>query len=387
MKKPTLIVRTVAMGLAWFALVFIQALPIGVAEGQAPAATQVPAAKRMPSAGTVIESKVHSSALMGNLLKDSADRNVTVYLPPGYAKTAKRYPVIYLLHGYEDTNAGWTRGDWANVPKIFDRLISAGKIKSMIVVMPDGSNKFDGSFYTNSVTTGNWEDFVTQDLVKAIDTKYRTLARASARGIAGHSMGGYGALKLAMKHPEVYGAVYGMSACCMEWGEDLSLANPAWDKTLNFRGMEDFEAAHKVINSKASNQEQFVAFFSMAFVALSAAWSPNPQRPPFFADFPVEGHGSSRKPVEAIQAKWSANMVVPMAGRYRSNLLQLRGIAFDVGAQDEFAHIIAGARDFDKELSQNKITHEFETYQGNHGNKIGERLENKVFPFFSKMLQ
>jgi len=79
-------------------------------------------------------------------------------------------------------------------------------------------------------------------------------------------------------------------------------------------------------------------------------------------------------------------MVVPMANQYRSSLLRLRAIAFNLGAQDEFAHIVSSARDFDKELSQNKIAHEF-TYPGDHTSKIGERLETKVFPFFSRTLQ
>jgi S-formylglutathione hydrolase FrmB len=327
---------------------------------------------------SLIQIKIHSSALEGNLLRDSADRNVAIYLPPGYARGAMRYSVIYLLHGYQSTNKDWTDSDSANVPKILDSLIVAGKIRPMIVVMPDGSNKFAGSFYTNSVATGNWEDFVTQDLVKYVDANYRTAARPSSRGIAGHSMGGYGALRLAMKHPDIYGAVYSLSACCMEWGDDLSLANPAWDKTLEFRSMDDFTAANK--------SSEPAAFFSMVFVALGAAWSPDPQRPPFYTDFPVDGRNGSRKPVEAQQARWSANMIVPMMSQYRSNLARLKGIAFDVGTQDEFAHIVAGARDFDKLLSANGINHEFSEYEGDHMNRIGERIESKVLPFFSSCL-
>ena len=101
-----------------------------------------------------------------------------------------------------------------------------------------------------------------------------------------------------MKHPEIFGAIYGLSACCMEWGVDLSPANPGWDKTLDFRDADDFVAAHKFLDSLKSDQEQFfVAFFPLVFTAMSVAWSPDPERPPFFADFPVEGRGASRKPV------------------------------------------------------------------------------------------
>ncbi len=375
MKHLTLRTRIAAVSLICCALILTSTLR--PSEGVA----------QPPAQGVVVETKVHSPALEGNLLRDSADRNVTVYLPPGYAKGARRYSVIYLLHGYLSTNKSWTTSDWANVPKILDHLIVGGKIRPMIVVMPDGFNKFAGAFYTNSVITGNWEDFVTQDLVKYVDANYRTFARPSSRGIAGHSMGGYGALKLAMKHPDIYGAVYGLSACCMEWGDDLSAANPAWDKTLEFRSMDDFTTASKVLADGPQGPDSFVSFFSMVFVAFGAAWSPDPERPPFYTDFPVDGRDGLRKPVEAQQARWSANMIVPMMSQYRSNLARLKGVAFDVGTQDEFAHIVAGAHDFDKLLNSNGIDHEFSEYEGNHGNRIGERIETKLLPFFSRRLE
>ena len=82
----------------------------------------------------------------------------------------------------------------------------------MIIVLPSTYNKYAGSWYTNSTLTGNWKDFITLDLVDYIDNNYRTIASVGSRGIAGHSMGGYGALKLAMSHPDIYSAVFGLSA-------------------------------------------------------------------------------------------------------------------------------------------------------------------------------
>jgi S-formylglutathione hydrolase len=337
--------------------------------------------------GTVVKETVHSRSLEGNLLGDSPDRAVSVYLPPGYQNNASRYLVVYLLNGWGDTDRTWIEGDWANVPKIMDRLISSGKIRDIIVVMPDGSNRYGGSFYTNSVTTGNWEDFVTYDLVVFIDGKYRTLSRPGSRGIAGHSSGGHGALKLAMKHPDLYGAVYGISPCCMEWGNDVSLTNGAWEKTLGFGTLDDFAEARKALDQAGTGDDFYTLFFPVVFVALSASWSPNPDRPLFFVDFPVEGHGSARKPLTLTQAAWSANMPVAMLGQYRSNLARLVGIAFDVGLQDESQDIVTGARDFSRMLTRNGIHHEFEEYEGTHGDKVGQRLETKVLPFFSRVLE
>lgn len=324
----------------------------------------------------IVEETIHSRALEGNLAGDSPDRRVYVYLPPDYRQAwTRRYPVIYLLHGYQGSYRQWMAGgkEW-NILDVMDNLIVQGKVREMIIVMPDANNRYGGSFYTNSVTTGNWEDFLTTDLVKHIDAKYRTLARAASRGIAGHSMGGYGAIKLGMKHPEIFGAVYGLSSCCLGWGGDLSADNHAWDTTLSFRVLTDLEPNDDI-------------YLAQAFMGLSAAWSPNPASPPFFVDYLVAGKGSIRKTNESVYARWSANMPLAMVDQYRSNLGHLRGIAFDVGTQDQFAHIPLTSRALSQALRQNKINHTFKEYEGDHNNRVPERIGTEMLPFFSRTLQ
>lgn len=322
---------------------------------------------------TLVHDTVHSAALEKNLLGDSPKRSVYVYLPPSYKKTvASRYPTIYLLHGFKTSNKQWRADGDVNIRKIMDDLIATGKIGEMILVMPDSSNKYGGSVYTNSVTTGNWEDFLTQDLIHYIDTKYRTKSQAASRGIAGHSMGGYGAIKLGMKYPDIYGAVYALSACCLGWGTDFSPKNAAWDATLAFNTMKDLRTAR---------------FYPLVFMALSAAWSPNPDHPPFFVDFLVNKRDGTRQPVADVQAKWSTNMPLEMVERYKSNLGQLRGIAFDVGTQDASPHIPAGARAFSRSLRRNGIQHVYEEYEGDHSNRIGKRIQTNLVPFFSRVLE
>ncbi len=335
------------------------------------------------AAGTVVNETVHSAALEGNLLGNSPDRNVTIYLPPGYAKGTTRYPVVYLLHGFLGTNKAWTNeAQWADAPKAMDRLIAAGKIREMIVVMPDGSNKLLGSFFTNSLATGNWEDFITQDLRRYVDSKYRTIPLARARGIAGHSMGGYGAIKLAMKHPEIYGAVYGLSACCLELGDTFSAKNTAWEKALSFKTVEDVSAAFAEWG-KTRGQGSPDLFPALVYTALAGAWSPNPARPPLYLDFPVEQRDGARVPVESIAAAWQANMPIPMLGQFRSSLAQLHAIAFDVGRQDG---LINDNRHLDQALTRNNIPHQYEEYEGDHVHGIATRTETKVLPFFSRAL-
>jgi enterochelin esterase-like enzyme len=95
--------------------------------------------------------------------------------------------------------------------EVLDYAINEKRIRPFILVISDQRTTYDGSFYSNSELFGNWEDFTVEDLVKYMDNNYKTLASATSRGITGHSMGGYGALKLAMKHPEVFGSVYALS--------------------------------------------------------------------------------------------------------------------------------------------------------------------------------
>src|SRR5687768_15690115 len=172
-----------------------------------------------PQKGTVERLKVHGKGLEGNLAGDSPDREVSVYLPPSYkANPKRRYPVVYLLHGFTDSDAklyGFEK-HWMNLPEVLDKAFGKDKKPEMIFVTPNAFTRFQGSMYSSSVTTGNWEDYVAKELVAYIDKNYRTIPRAASRGLAGHSMGGYGALRIGQKYPEVFSSLYLLSPCCLE---------------------------------------------------------------------------------------------------------------------------------------------------------------------------
>ena len=171
--------------------------------------------------GTKERVKVHSKALEGNLIGDPADRDVTVYLPPSYqSNPEKRFPVLYMLHGFTDNDSQWFGWEkhWINLQHVIEQSLAEGLSQEMIVVMPNAYNKFKGSMYASSVTIGDWETFVTQELVRYVDANYRTIPTKESRGLAGHSMGGYGTLRLGMKNPDVYSAIYALSPCCMDGG-------------------------------------------------------------------------------------------------------------------------------------------------------------------------
>jgi enterochelin esterase-like enzyme len=323
--------------------------------------------------GKIINDEMHAVSLEGNLISDSPKRSVLVYLPPNYDKQSEvRYPVVYFLHGFAPVaNKTWiieNEGLRMNISAMMDKLIAEQKVRPMILVMPDGSNKFSGSFYTNSVTTGNWEDFITRDLVSFIDKKYRTMPNAASRGIVGHSMGGYGAIKLAMKNPDIYGAVYATSPCCLDAYPSLVTPDESMVEASNIKSWEEIKKA---------------GFFARTFLASAAAFSPNPAKPLFFADFPVKKKGEPDASAEQAQARWLANTPMWMIDQYRGNLTRLRGFAFDVGTKED---LLDSVREFSAVLKRNKIQHIFEEFDGDHTDKTAERIETRIMPFFSRTL-
>jgi S-formylglutathione hydrolase len=317
------------------------------------------------SHGTVQRIHVHGKGLEGNLEGDSPDRDVAVYLPPSYdTARARRYPVLYLLHGFTDDVDHWwgVKQHFVNVPAIVDKALAGGATREMIVVMPNAYTQYQGSMYSNSATTGDWEDFVAAELVTYMDSQYRTIPNAASRGLSGHSMGGYGAMRIGMKHPEVFSSVYLLSPCCMA------------ASTTGGRGMAAAEAVHNPEDAAKTD------FGTKAALASAAAWSPNPKNPPLFFDLPSK-NGEVQP---AIVAKWAANAPLAMIDQYIVNLRKLHAFGFDAGAQD--VAIAATIKSLDEILNEYGVRHTFEIYQGTHTSGVAERLETKTLPFFSNNL-
>jgi enterochelin esterase-like enzyme len=278
-------------------------------------------------AGTLQRIKVHGKSLEGNLEGETADPDVSIYLPPGYNTSRNtRYPVVYLLHGYSGTDATWT-GRIANVPQAMERAIASKTAREMIIVMPNAYTKYGGSMYSNSVTTGDWESYIAEDLVAYVDSHYRTIPDREGRGQGNRGEGGRGD---GAREDGARGANRG-------------------------RGFGN-------VNS-----------------ALAAAWSPNPKNPPDYFDLPVK----DGQPQPLIVAKWYANAPLVMVDQYVPNLKKYRALAGDVGLQDG---LMASNKQLEAALVNSGVAYKFETYEGDHTNRIGGRIETKVLPFFSENL-
>src|SRR5579863_3699408 len=175
--------------------------------------TEVPAVVAGARPATVARIKIHGTALEGNLEGDAVDRDAIVFLPPSYATNkTRRYPVVYALHGYSIGAEQWSKE--INVPQTIEGAFAQGSQES-IVVLPDSKTVYNGSMYSSSVTTGDFENYVARDVVAYMDSHYRTIPKRASRGLVGHSMGGYGASRIGMKHSDVFGSLYIMSPCCM----------------------------------------------------------------------------------------------------------------------------------------------------------------------------
>jgi S-formylglutathione hydrolase FrmB len=199
-------------------------------------------------------------------------------------------------------------------------------------------------------------------------------------------MGGYGALRIAMRRPDVFGAVYGMSPCCLGWAADFSLENPAFVASLELRTRADFDARLPAFAVAPYGDAWLDNLYTVVLFANSAAWAPNPERPPFYADLPLERGPNGVVILESVRARWSANLPLAMLDQYLPNLRRLRAIGFDAGSADEFRHIPITARELSRRLAALGVAHEFEEYEGRHSDRAEARIGSHVLPFFSRAL-
>lgn len=304
--------------------------------------------------------KVHGSALEGNLEGNAVERDVLVYLPPGYARdSTRRYPVIYSLHGYSISAEQWASG--IHLPQTADGAFALGA-KEVILVLPDANSLHGGSMYSSSATTGDFENFIARDLVNHVDAHYRTLPARESRGLFGHSMGGYGAARIGMKHADVFGSLYVMSPCCLS----ARTAPPA-------------EVEKAIAAMKQPGDSAQLSFMVRATLATAAAWSPNPRNPPLYMDLPL----SEGEVQPEVIARWAANAPLAFVDQYIGNLRRYRAIALDVGDQDNLRIDTARLHDI---LAGYGIANTFEVYSGTHTSAVALRFQNYVMPFFSRNL-
>ena len=298
-------------------------------------------------------------SLAGNLEGNPTTRDVVVVTPPGYDEnTDQRYPVVYYLHGY------WMPVGVQQEGFRLDEAVQAASEagNDFIMVMPDGFSKLRGGFYSSGPTVGDYESMVADDLVSWVDANYRTIADPASRGLAGHSMGGYGTARIAMTRPGIFSSIYMMSACCLD--PMMMTAEQA-----------------QVIEGMSEEEAAAAGFGELAALSTLATWSPDPTADNVFHVYTGLQEDGTIDPL--VNQRLAANSPVVLVPQYLPELRGLAGFAMDIGDQD---FLLAGNAAFRAELDRFNVAYEFQLYEGDHGNRIRERIRTHVLPFFAEHL-
>lgn len=309
--------------------------------------------------GTVRFLRHESEALRGNPLGDKHVRDVIVYTPPGYEERGEAYPSVYCLTGFTGrgkmllNDAAFT----PNLPERMDKLINSGLIRPMIAVMPDCFTYYGGSQYINSAATGNYEDYLTGEIVPFVDENFRTIKSRDARAVMGKSSGGYGSLIMGIRHSDIFGLVCSTSG----------------DAYFEHCYPMDFAKAYRVIKGDPRGfMEKFWAsekkgkddFPAVNTIGMSACYSPNAESE-WGYDLPFDLLTGEMR--WDVWERWLAHDPVRLVENAVENLKSLKLLYLDAGTRDEFALDI-GARILSKKFRDHGIDHLHEEFDDGHFN-------------------
>jgi enterochelin esterase family protein len=319
---------------------------------------------------SVIRAEVfRSQVLQGNALGDPAERLVHVYLPPGYGDTTERYPVVFLLAGFTGSGASFLNYEaWEeNIQQRMDRLLDSGHVRPMILILPDAMTRFGGSQYINSPATGRYQDYLVE-VVDWADHSFRTLARRECRAIAGKSSGGFGAVRMAMDRPEMFGLIGDHSGD--KYFEYCYLPElPRFHRAVE--AQEDLEAVLRDPRQARPHDQAFRDVMELA--AMSSCYSPSPDSP-FGFDFPLDlANGAVR---DEVWQRWRSHDPLVRLSSAAPALGSLLLLYLDCGAQDEF-YLNIGMRLFHQALDARHIPHFYAEHDGGHFG-LNARLDHSL---------
>jgi pimeloyl-ACP methyl ester carboxylesterase len=326
------------------------------------------------STSKLVTREIHSACFTNSKIGVDPTRKLVVYLPAGYDSSAQRYPVVYFFPSPFDSSFR-AIFDERNAQSVLDRAINDGAIHKFLFVTVDMTTPLGSSWYVNSSATGNWEDFVIKELVPYIDQNFRTLPTRDSRGIAGHFMGGYGAIRLAMEHPETFGSVYALHPVGTGSGVKILAGIPNWDLMQNAKTLDDVRRDG----------------YSKIFVSIFEAHVPNPNTPPLYIDFPAQRvNGQLVIDAHVMERLRNNFFLESLIGKYASNLKSLRAFKFDWARSDSNWDHVYSNQAFTHKLNEYGIPHEAEEYNGTWDSDPNwgpeGRITTDLLPFFQSHL-
>jgi enterochelin esterase family protein len=306
---------------------------------------------------------VTSEALARNPLGDPATRPVAIYLPPGYdAQGSRRYPALYVLHGYTgDVNALLSGRPWeTNVVQWADRLIRERRMLPALVVLVDGFTRLGGSQYVDSIHNGRYATYTTRDVVGHVDAAYRAIAAEGGRAVLGKSSGGFGAMHLVLEHPGTFSAFASHSGDSYFRYAHI----PAFATVQRTLEAHDFDIAAYVESFERKPKRSSDEYTTMEMLAYAAAYSPRSLNA-FDLDLPFDRASGALR--EDVFARWLAfDPAERVAGR-RAELERLRLRYLDCGRRDEY-NLDIGARVVSERIRDLGLAVRHEEFDDDHRN-------------------
>lgn len=346
--------------------------------------------------GQLIQMDINAPSLENSILGVPTEQPIAIYLPPSYDSCDKAYPVLYFLPGYATSVNYLTRYGAFQGFKLkddMDKLILGSEINEMIVVIPNGLGFLLGAFYTNSPVTGNWEDFIINDVITYIDNNYRTIKNANSRGIAGHSMGGYGALNLAMLHPDIFSSTYALCPGVFDKNglrndEELTSdkVKERYFKMLEeYRGISPEEAKTRFMAKMNHSVLCKNDYLSVFFYAYGAAFSPNTALKAPYLEYLYDNNGDINHAAWNKYENGFGNWQFKIE-KYESNLKSLKSITIDYAISDSHQWIPEGSIYVSDLLRKAGIENTLLKHEGTHSDHLKERMIEHILPMFSEKL-
>jgi S-formylglutathione hydrolase len=324
---------------------------------------------------------ITAPALANNLLGELPEHDLLIYLPASYTETKKHYPVVYYLLDF-----GLRVRDVTLPPESIKKDVDFGLTKETILVIVSGANSLGGSFYVNSPITGNWDDYVAQDVVRYVDEHYRSISSPASRGISGYVTGGFGALSVAMRHPDVFGAVYSISPTLFD--DNGLAASPMFSVQRTIDAMLDLKARELPLSVTEGISDMQHTKDDIRFsLAYGTTFAPNPGKPPYM-DYPYYRQNGRVFRDEDIWKRWDTGFgaLPEKVQLYKANLRKLNSITLACGDHPPYLWILPGCKYFSAQLTAAGITHQSVGFPGGLEPDLEQGIRAFILPFFSEKL-